>query len=195
VTTLAVVVAGVVAGFVTWLPRHAAQETVADPIDTVMQVPFFKQHPPTGELVIVDQSIPGWTSVVWLTDNNQLCGGTVATAGPQRGNVALTCWPPMDSMSHGAGPPATKPVFQTLPDIRDGGGKTLGIGVARSDVATVDVTFRNHTVSAKTVPVTVKGQIRLAAYAVWLPLNGVTAYSWQDITAVVARNNAGAVVR
>jgi hypothetical protein len=167
----------------------------SDPASALAAAPEFAAHPPDGEPAVVDSSVVGWTSVVWWSADGQLCAGSVGVAGSARGTVALNCLHVEgDGMFPNGAAPVQLPAFQALPMPADNRGNVLVIGFARADVATVDIDFFGHHVSAAVHPVASANHAAFAAYAAWLPLNGAVSYGTADITSLVARDAAGTVL-
>jgi hypothetical protein len=166
-----------------------------DPADLALALsgtPEYAAHPPDGDPVVVDDSVAGWRSLAWASVDGQICAGTVGVSGHARGSVGLTCTTVADDPQFPAGAaPVYLPAFQALPTPNDNDDKVLVIGLARSDVGSVGITFRGHKVNA-TVHEVVRGpRPELMAYAAWLPLDGATSYGTRDISALTAWDASG----
>ncbi len=141
--------------------------------------------------VVVGTPAPGWQAIVYLSPDDDVCGGTVAVSGSDRGYFSSTCgWASPHQTSTGIW--VMKPLFQVAPiDKTD---QVLAIGLVRGNAASVTVRFLGHDVTANVVPADLPGSSELGAYAVWLPLNGATTYGWSDIDIVIARDSRGDIV-
>jgi hypothetical protein len=141
-----------------------------------------------NNVVVVDASVKGWESFVYLSAEREVCGGTVGTSGAGTGHIFTTCgWASATDSSTGAW--VMKPVFQAAPQPSENGDKALAIGLVRGNAVSVTVTFKGQTIKTRVVPIA--GDSGLGAYAVWLPLNGSTSYGWNDIDSVVATRANG----
>jgi hypothetical protein len=156
----------------------------------------YQLHTPGGTPVMVDHSVPGWRSFAWLSVDGQFCSGTLGVTPQNQAVEAVGCIKPVGfGKPNKSGPPdkfyaaATVPEFQVLPPARD---RALVIGLARHDVASIEITFLGEHVAAKVfrIPYGAKD----AAYAAWLPLHGRTSYGTNDITAFIVRNKSGEVL-
>jgi hypothetical protein len=166
----------------------------ADITALVAATPAYRAHPPDGGPVVVDESLRGWRSMVWLSADDQFCSGSVDIVGRGRGDLAFNCWLPVtDEVFADGAPPVSLPAFQALPTPFDSGDRVLVIGLARADVATVEFTFRSAAVSVPTKTLAAAGST-LSVYAAWLPLNGATAYGSNEITSLRGRDAAGTPV-
>jgi hypothetical protein len=153
-----------------------------------MTDPVYQLHQPSDSLVIVDQSLPHWTTFAYLSTDNQICGGSAATSGNARGHVAVTCWMSADQPLTGAW--IAKAAFQALPQPSDNHGQVLALGLLRCKATSVDMTFLGHSVSAPVVPLNIRNQSNLGVYVAWLPLGTATTYGTNDITELVAKDGA-----
>jgi len=193
VCAVAVVLAWLSSGVTGWFGRGT--DVGGDLASALAATGEYAAHMPDGEPVVVDSSVAGWASVVWLSVDGQLCAGTVGVAGSARGSEAFNCWHVGGEAMFPAGAaPVRLPAFEALPTPADSGGKVLVIGLARADVATVDIEFHAHRVSAVVYPVTPGTGTAFGAYAAWLPVDGATSYGTADITSLVARDAADKVL-
>lgn len=174
--------------------RANGEPFIATPGDSglaaIMAQPLVREHPPSGQVVIVDESLPGWASAAWVSTDNEFCSGTIATTGPKV--TTMTCGT-FDRRA-ATGVTLELPVFQSLPAPQDNQGKALAIGLVRGDAVSIAVTFRNHSVVADVRPIGDDAVPRLGVYAVWLPVDGATSFSSREITTMVAKDAHGHVV-
>lgn len=196
----AVIAAAVVIPVLRGTPPPAERAAVS-PFRLLAATPAYQQHLPAGTPVEVDKSATGWRSFAWLSADDQFCSGSIGVPPQDRSAVAITCVKPVSFGSPKSGPPykafaaATEPVFQVLPPPDANGDKVLIIGLARSDVASIEIRFLRSDVSAAVYPIKVAGAIKAVAYAAWLPLEGKTSYGTGNITAFIARNASGRILR
>jgi hypothetical protein len=173
------------------LTRPGAEDP-ANVASLLTGTPTYTAHPPDGEPVVVDESVPGWRSLLWTSVDGQICSGTIGVSGHARGNAALTCLMVASDIQFPAGAaPVGLPAFQALPTPFDNADKVLVIGLARGDVGSVGITFRGHTVDATAHTIRSGLHPELVAYAAWLPLDGATSYGSGDISALVAWDTGG----
>jgi hypothetical protein len=153
--------------------------------DAVAGSAAFRQHPPVSPVIVVDSSVPGWVSVVWLAAGDDACGGSLGLTGDARGREEVHCWgtpPPTDD----------RPVWSLpLPQVNPmpSNGKWLVIGLVRSGAASIRLTFRGLSVTTAVHSVYVAGKISFGGYAVWVPI-GASAFNATEFD-VVAYDSAG----
>jgi len=167
-------------------------ETAQTVMARVMAQPFAREHPPVGSAVLVDNSVPGWIVVAWVSASGEFCGGAAATTGGRLAPSALNCW--LDTVGSVKPELLSKPILQALPLPPDAGDRALAIGAVTGDVSEVEVIFRGRTVDVPVVGIPTGARAKVEAYAVWLPTDGTDSYSWNDITGITARDSTGRIV-
>jgi len=195
------VVAATAAVVASTLLMSPSKPATVSPFRLLAATSAYQMHLPAGTPVIVDQSASGWRSFVWVSVDEQFCSGTIGVSAQTRSATAITCVKPVsfgvsDKDSPAAIGPLTEPVFQTLPppDSSGAGDSVLVIGLARNDVASVEIDFLGSHIAASVYPIYVGGTVKYVAYAARLPLNGASSYGTGDITALIARNKIGGVL-
>jgi hypothetical protein len=155
-------------------------------------------RPTVGEPVVIDASVPGWKTSAWLADRT-FCVRVFRADGKQatgRENELVFCDPAPAELAAAGSPllPAKpQPYVAPLdPRQRD----TILVGTARGPVATVSVTMFGETATATVHRLPAASGRHVGAYALWLPHSGQgrNGMTLADITSVVGRDSAGAIV-
>lgn len=154
--------------------------------------PLLLANPPVGAVRVLSRSPQHWTTVAWVTRSGGYCRAAFRTP-MQGGTKSGLCTGRVDGLFSTTEPNLfMKPLFDALPPVSSG--NTIGVGLVRGPVTTVDVTIFGRTVTAAVVPLVVRGAVLVGGYAVELPLGGRTGYGWEDITSVVARDASGRIL-
>jgi hypothetical protein len=141
--------------------------------------PVAVRHNPQEPLVDIDTGVAGWHTFAFVTNDEQVCGGSASTTSS---DLAVTCW--MSAAQAATGTWIALPAFQALPDPAFVGDRVLVIGLLRCSATKVELTFHNRTVVAAVQPMPIHGRAGLSIYATWLPLDGATTYGTGDLTSL-----------
>lgn len=162
--------------------------------------PATPAHPPVvGPPVVVDSSVPGWRTSVWLADDELFCVRAARVPGKWkagRENEFIFCDPaPSILASTGSPSLAGKPLPFIAP-LDAESRKIILVGTVRGRIASVSVTMFGETATSAVHRLPTTGGRYLGAYAVWLPRSrpGNNGMHLSDITAVVGRDDSGDVV-
>ncbi len=196
VAGMAVLVAGTAAFVARFGPAHEQGEQEPASLDRILAASdVYRQFAPAGPPVVVDASVPGWDTVVWISAEGGFCEGPVGVAGNQRGQVLVSCTQPFSLVGPGYGePPVDAPVFHADPASMKGT-QVLAVGFARTGVARVSMVFLGTPASATVEPVTANGRVKFGVYAIWLSPHGATSYGSTDISALTGYDSSGRPVR
>jgi hypothetical protein len=193
---------GIAAGVVALRPPSAAPAP-ATGLDLKPIAKFLAQNPPVGEPVVLGTWPAHWTTVAWATADDRFCTGAFRI--PAAGTLVDTQCTGIEgdftadfkvdaSVGMPLGMMAPAETGQTTS--RPGTSRSLEpfVGVARADVARVDVTLYGQTFTADTVPLTTRDGTGIRAFQIWFALLPEGGYSSSDIQGVVAYDRDGAVV-
>ncbi|MGC9669501.1 hypothetical protein ACNTMW_23475 [Planosporangium sp. 12N6] len=157
------------------------------------------EHPPTvGGPVVLDARVPGWETSAWLAED-AFCVRAARAGGEhvdRQENEFIFCDPAPSALKT-VGPPLlpAKPTPYIAP-LDPQQREVILVGTVRGTAASVAVTMLDQTATATVHPLPATGGRQIGAYAVWLPrhASGRNGMDLSDITAIVARDDAGNVV-
>lgn len=161
-------------------------------------IPAPSPPPAVGQPVVLDASVPGWTTSAWLA-RESFCVRVARSDGKLRKgreNQLIFCGPVPPGLDVVGSPliPA-KPVPYVAPqDPRRQ--KTILVGTVRGAITEVSVTLYGTTATGVVRPLPATAGRQVGAYVVWLPSSGPnnSGLSTSDITALIGRDSRGVTV-
>jgi hypothetical protein len=154
--------------------------------------------PDVGRPVVLDNSVPGWETSVWLA-GKAFCVRAARAGGKRadgRENESVFCDPAPSALREAGSPALPAKPEPYLAPLDPASQKILLVGTVRGTVAGVSVTMFGETATADVHRLPATGGREVGAYAVWLPRSGAgrDGMDRTDITEVVARDPAGRIV-
>lgn len=194
------IVASVVALGIVGLPQ-LPQRPVGDPsarlVAAAQKLPSAAQHRPLSRPVLLPETGNNWQPFAWVSAPADVCLGVGRAPGVPKAPLPVV----VNCIRLGANDLARKtdavlgpPIFLALPIPTENGGAAVALGIVRgSDVATVQVTFRNRIYEARVVPLAALAGHTVGAYSVQVPVSGLLGYGSGDVQSVLAYDASGNV--